>query len=79
MRKNIMTVLRAFEQGIAHREATCHTDGISVYSYSMRIASRESGTVRILAKARGPSVTTRGQITAAELWFRNRAETVDVL
>lgn len=65
MRKNISNVISAFKRGVAHREATCSTDGTVIKSYAMTIAERNlDGTVWIIDREEAPSVTTRSQIDA---------------
>lgn len=70
MRRNIERVLKHFEQGRAHTERTCSTDGQIVYSYRLPIAFRDrDGSVSVLDPSRSPSRTTSSQISAVREWF----------
>lgn len=73
MRKNIRKVLEAFRYGSAANgdsKRTCSTDGKAVFSYNMKIAERDShGLIKIVPYAKGPSRTTRSQISAARSMF----------
>jgi len=63
MRKNIHNVIVAWKRGEAHREATCRTDGVTVWSYEMPIARRTpSGTIVVLDPEKAPSRTTKLQV-----------------
>ncbi len=73
MRKNIQSVIAAFRAHQSHREATCRTDGETVWSYEMVIAKRANlGTVYIAGRHLAPSRTTRAQIDALRLAFPER-------
>lgn len=65
MRKNIGNVIVAWKRGEAHREATCRTDGVTVWSYEMPIARREpDGRILVLEASKAPSRTTKMQVAA---------------
>jgi len=68
-RQNITKVISAFRSGRPHREDTCHTDGQTVWSYGLPIASRIGGQVVVLDKIESPSRTTSGQIRAVMAEF----------
>ncbi len=73
MRKNILRVLRAFEQGqaaIGDSKRTCWTDGETVYSYDMPIMQRlPNGAIEIVSYDTGPTRTTKAQIRACQVNF----------
>lgn len=75
-RKNISDVIEAFRARRPHREATCSTDGHTLYSYGLPIASYNRGEVEVLDVAESPSRTTSGQIRAVQQAFPG-ARTVD--
>ena len=81
MRRNILKVLQAFEDGkpaAGDSRGTCWTDGRKVYSYRMVIAGRtDEGTIVIVPYDAGPSRTTKSQIRACEVFFA-RGGLVDV-
>lgn len=65
MRKNIGNVIVAWKRGEAHREATCRTDGVTVWSYEMPIARRcPSGRILVMDPSKAPSRTTKMQVVA---------------
>jgi hypothetical protein len=76
MRKNITNVLLAFKVGNPHREKTCWTDGRSVFSYDLKIATMCAGGYQVIL--RGPSKTTNEQIGACAMALPN-AERVQEL
>lgn len=63
-RKNITSVIKAFREKRSKREDTCHTDGDTIWSYGLPIASRIRGEVFVLDPKESPSRTTTGQIRA---------------
>jgi len=63
MRKNIAAVIEAWREGRPHTEATCRTDGVTVWSYEMPIARRTpSGSIGVLDPEKAPSRTTKLQV-----------------
>lgn len=68
-RQNITAVIDAFRAGRAKREATCSTDGDTLYSYGLPIASRRGGEVEVLDISESPSRTTSSQIRAVAAAF----------
>ena len=66
MRKNIANVIAAFKARRAHREATCHTDGATIWSYAMPIAWRNPDDGATIITTERSSVTTNGQINACK-------------
>lgn len=65
MRKNIAAVIESWTRGEAHREDTCRTDGVTVWSYAMPIARREpDGRTFLLPESKAPSRTTKMQVRA---------------
>lgn len=72
MRKNIAACLKAMSRKQPHREATCSTDGMRLYSYAMLIAEYASPSDSIpwvLAYDKAPTATTRSQVSAVRQFF----------
>lgn len=62
-RKNISEVIDAFKAGGRAQHATCRTDGTTIWSYDLPIATRlNDGTVAVRKSWSSP--TTQGQINA---------------
>lgn len=65
MRKNIATIIEAFKNRKRASDKTCSTDGENIFSYAMKIASRdENGVVVIVPYDSAPSRTTASMIRA---------------
>jgi uncharacterized Zn finger protein (UPF0148 family) len=77
-RKNVSAVINAFEARRPKREATCSTDGDTVYSYGLPIASRIHGEVVVLDPKESPSATTSGQIRAVLAAFPGARKVANV-
>ena len=77
-RKNVSAVINAFAARRPHREATCSTDGDTVYSYALPIASRIHGEVVVLDPKESPSATTSGQIRAVLAAFPGARKVANV-
>lgn len=72
MRKNIAKVIAAFKAGKSIKgdsKGTCWTNGEDIYSYRMKIARKWLGSVQVIDRDCGPSMTTRMQISAIKLSF----------
>jgi len=70
MRKNIAAVIEAWLEGRPHKEATCRTDGVTVWSYALPIARRNpSGTLVVLDPEKAPSRTTKLQVRTILLFI----------
>ncbi len=69
MRKNIRTVLAAWWAGESCKQATCSTDGRTVFSYTLPVARKKPGCqvqkgMHVTVRSSGPTHTTRSQINA---------------
>jgi len=71
MRKNIASVIDAWNSEETHREKTCRTDGTTIWSYELPIATRTpKGNIELLIRDYGKkpngdvSTVTRSQIDA---------------
>lgn len=71
MRKNISKVIDLFnasKSGKGDSAGTCYTDGRTIFSYAMPIATRLAcGSVVLVSYDSGPSRTTKSQIRACEM------------
>jgi hypothetical protein len=72
MRKNAEKVLNAFCNGMPCNGQTIHTDGITLYSYRMKIGERFPHGVTLLEYSNAPTATTRSHVRAAEVFFYDR-------
>lgn len=65
MRKNIKTVIEAFQKAKPCYGQTCRTDGNQIFSYDMLIAERlKDGSIEIVNEYFSPSKTTTSHIRA---------------
>lgn len=76
MRKNISRILDAFTAGTVAGNKTCSTDGRTVYSYALPIATQVDGIVIIRRK--GPTRTTSGHINACVERFPGAQRASDI-
>jgi len=78
MRKNILSVIRAFLRRECKNERTCSTDGSRIYSYNMMIVEAlEDGTVWIASERESPSRTTTSQLRACRFALSHLTESSD--